>query len=319
MVDTSQQEQIVERVLAGDRRSIARAISLVENRAPGATELLKRLHREGPRAYVIGVTGPPGGGKSTLVMQLVRRYREDGHAVGVIAVDPTSPFSGGAILGDRVRMQEVMTDPGVFIRSMATRGHLGGLAEATSDVARVLEASGKDIVIVETVGAGQAEVDIARAAHTTLVIEVPGMGDDVQAIKAGIMEIADIFVVNKSDRENADRVLMALENALRLGPTAAWKPPIVKVVAVRGMGIDDLVARIAEHRAFLAQEDRLAVRERERIRFQILEMAESRFRERLLAEVGKNELDNLVAAVERRETDPYTAVDDLLSRLGLAR
>lgn len=308
---------LVERVAAGDRRAIARLISMVEDEEDGVRELLARLRVNGERAHVIGVTGPPGSGKSTLVMQLVRAFRRRGNAVGVIAVDPTSPFTGGALLGDRIRMQDVITDPGVFIRSMATRGHLGGLAEATADAVTVLEGAGKDVVIVETVGAGQAEVDIARTAHTTLVVEVPGLGDEVQAIKAGIMEIADIFVVNKADRENADRVAMALEMALRLGPPGAWRPPIIKAVAVRGRGVDELVAAIDQHIAFLHEDGRIRHLERERARFQILEMVEHRLVSRLVRAVGEPEMERIVEEVAERRADPYWAAERLLERLGL--
>ncbi len=306
---------LIERVTAGDRRAIARLISMVENRAPGVNELLARLHGNGGRAHIIGVTGPPGGGKSSLVTQLVRHYRRRGQTVGVVAVDPTSPFTGGALLGDRVRMQEITTDPAVFIRSMATRGHLGGLAEATGDVITVLEAAGKDVILIETVGAGQSEVDIARTAHTTLVVEVPGLGDDVQAIKAGIMEIADVFVVNKADRDNADRVVMALELALKLGPRKDWQPPIIKTVAVNGTGIADLAAAIDRHLDHLRRSAGLAQRERERVRYQILDMVEHRLLNRLLKTVGRAEVDRLVDDVASRRLDPYSAVDELLRRV----
>lgn len=309
--------ELVERVLAGNRRAVARAITLVENDVPGADEILARLHMESGRAHIVGVTGPPGGGKSTLVSQMVREYRRRDKTVGVIAVDPSSPFTGGALLGDRIRMQDIMTDPGVFIRSMATRGHLGGVSEATADAIKILDASGRDVVIVETVGTGQSEVDIARTAHTTVVVEVPGLGDDVQAIKAGLMEIADIFVVNKADQENADKVVMALQMALRLGPPAPWTPPIVKCIARDGEGIDTLVDKIGDHWAFLQQDYHLIQRERERARFQLLEMAERRLRQRLLTKVGEQEFARIVDDVANRRTDPYTAINELLASVGV--
>lgn len=308
---------LLERVLEGNRRAVARAITLVENDVQGADALLSRLHKAGGHAHILGVTGPPGGGKSTLVGQMVREYRRRDKTVGVIAVDPSSPFTGGALLGDRIRMQDIMTDPGVFIRSMATRGHLGGISQATADAIQVLDASGRDIIIVETVGTGQSEVDIARTAHTTVVVEVPGLGDDVQAIKAGLMEIADIFVVNKADQDNADKVVMALQMALRLGPPAPWTPPIVKCVAKAGEGIDTLVDAIGEHWAFLQQDYHILQRERERARFQLLEMAEHRLRQRLLARVGEQEFARIVDDVANRRTDPYTAIDSLLASVGV--
>ncbi len=242
----------IQPLRAGDVRTLARAISVVENRAPGWSDLLKALFPHSGHARVIGLTGAPGAGKSTLVDHLARFYRRQNHSVGIVAVDPTSPYTGGAILGDRIRMQEHFADPGIYIRSMATRGSLGGLARTTADVTTVLDASGRDIILIETVGVGQDEIDIVRLADITVVILVPGMGDDVQTIKAGIMEIADIFVINKSDREGAERVereIRALQSlALRHD---GWTPPIVKTVATDGTGIDDLAAAIADYQAYL--------------------------------------------------------------------
>src|SRR6202041_1665720 len=235
---------------------LSRAISTVENRAPGWSDLLKSLFPHTGKARVIGLTGAPGAGKSTLVDQLAKHYRKQSRSVGIVAVDPTSPYTGGAILGDRIRMQEHFADPGIYIRSMATRGSLGGLARATADVATVLDASGRDLVLIETVGVGQDEVDIVRLADVTIVILVPGMGDDVQTIKAGIMEIADIFVINKSDHEGAERVereIRALQSlALRHD---GWTPPIVKTVASEGTGVKELAAAIAEYEAYLQKEN----------------------------------------------------------------
>lgn len=310
---------LYERAMAGDRRALARIISMVEDRAPGTEELLARMHLNGRRAHIVGITGPPGTGKSTLVGQLIREYRRRGHTVGVVAVDPTSPFTGGAVLGDRVRMQETVGDPGVFIRSMATRGHLGGLAATTADVVRVLEATGRDIVLVETVGAGQAEVDIARTADTTVVVEVPGLGDDVQAIKAGIMEIAEVFAVNKADYANVDRVVLSLQLALHLGPPTAWKPPIIKTVATTRLGIEDLADAIDRHYAFLVDGNLLHRAERKRVRFQLQELLEERLRERLLQTMGEAGLDALAERVASRQTDPYSAADEMLASLGIRR
>src|SRR6188474_1567186 len=242
---------LAERVRAGDPRALARAISLVEDGSPAGEEMLSSLFLSTGRAWTIGVTGPPGAGKSTLVDQLVRQLRARHQTAGILAVDPTSPFTGGAILGDRVRMQSHASDAGVFIRSMATRGHLGGLARATADAALVLDAAGRDYVIIETVGVGQDEVDIVRLADVSVVTLVPGTGDDVQALKAGIMEIADVFVVNKADREGADRLVSSVETNLALHAYASgeWRPPILKTVATTGAGIPELLAAIEQFRA----------------------------------------------------------------------
>src|SRR6516164_9455614 len=246
----------VERIRQGDVRSLARAISAIEDARPESLALLKALFPHSGRATVIGLTGAPGAGKSTLVDQLAREYRKQERTVGIIAVDPTSPYSGGAILGDRIRMQAHHADPGIYIRSMATRGFLGGLARATTDVSTVLDASGKDLVLIETVGVGQDEVDIVRLADITVVILVPGMGDDVQTIKAGIMEIADIFVINKSDREGADRVEREIRTMQSLALRHdAWVAPVVKTVASDGTGVPELVKAIADYREYLKSKD----------------------------------------------------------------
>ena len=247
-------ERLIKGVLEGDRRSIARAISLVEDRLPEAEALMSALRPHTGHAHIIGVTGPGGAGKSTLIHQLVRKFRERGMSVGVVAVDPTSPFTGGAFLGDRVRMQDLALDPEVFIRSMATRGSLGGIAEATRDAVMILDASGKDVVIVETVGAGQLDVEIAKVAKTILVVLAPGLGDEIQAIKAGIMEIADIFVVNKADRENAEKTVSDLLSIIDVSPRKSWNPPIIKTVATTGEGLDELVDAIMEHEKHIEEE-----------------------------------------------------------------
>lgn len=247
---------MVRGVLEGDRRSIARAITIAEDRLPEAEALISALRPHSGRAHIIGVTGPGGSGKSTLIRQLVKKLREMGLSVGVVAVDPTSPFTGGAFLGDRVRMQELAVDPQVFIRSMATRGSLGGVAEATRDAALILDASGKDIIIVETVGAGQLDVEVARVAETILLVMAPGLGDEIQAIKAGLMEIADIFVVNKADRENAEKTVSDLLSIIDVSPSRDWTPPIVKTVATTGEGIDELVDAIIRHGKYVEEEKR---------------------------------------------------------------
>ena len=245
---------MIEQLRAGDARALSRAISTVENRTPGWSELLKALFPHSGHARILGLTGPPGAGKSTLVDQLARHYRKENQTVGIIAVDPTSPYTGGAILGDRIRMQDHFSDPGIYIRSMATRGSLGGLARTTADVATVLDASGRDLVMIETVGVGQDEVDIVRLADITIVILVPGMGDDVQTIKAGIMEIADIFVINKSDHEGAERVEREIRALQSLAVRSDnWTPPIVKTVASEGAGIAELAAAIRDYRGVPAE------------------------------------------------------------------
>jgi GTPase len=306
---------LAERVLAGDPRAIARAISLIENDDPGAADLIARIFAHTGRAYLIGVTGPPGAGKSTLVDRLLTEFRAAHRSVGVIAVDPTSPFTGGAVLGDRLRMQQHSHDAGVFVRSMATRGHLGGLARSTGDAALVLDAAGFDIVVVETVGVGQDEVEIIRMADISLVMLVPGTGDDVQALKAGIMEIADIFIVNKSDREGADRLISAVEGNLALhsyGDTE-WRPPIVKTVATTGAGVPAVVAAIEQFRAHGAPQQ--AARRRARGEYRLRELVAERFMKHLEADVLEDgEFGGLVDRIATRAVDPYTAAETLLKR-----
>jgi LAO/AO transport system kinase len=306
---------LAERVRSGDARAIARAISLIEDEAPAAAALVRDVFPHTGRSYLVGVTGAPGAGKSTLVDKLTAETRTAGETVGVIAVDPTSPFTGGAILGDRLRMQAHFEDPEVFIRSMATRGHLGGLARATGDAALVLDAGGKSLVIIETVGVGQDEVDIVRTADISIVILVPGAGDDVQALKAGIMEIADIFVVNKADREGADRVVTAIESNLSLQSFASgeWRPPIVKTVATTGRGLTELWHTVQAFRS--RSEGTRARRLKARNQFRLRDLLTHRYLEfverRLLAE---GEFDTLVDRIAAREVDPYSAAEDLLQR-----
>lgn len=266
--------ELAERVRRGETRAIARLITLAENRHPAGQEALAALHRWTGRAYVVGVTGPPGSGKSTLAYQLAKKARLRGRKVGIIAVDPTSPFTGGALLGDRVRMSELATDPGVFIRSLATRASSGGLSRATREAVGVLDAAGYDLILVETVGVGQSEVNVARIAGTTLVVLVPGLGDDIQAFKAGLMEVADIFVVNKADREGAARLVAEIQLMLDTKPTPdSWTPPVLETVATSGQGVDKLWEEIERHRAFLRESGRLQSKRRDRLQEEILTRA----------------------------------------------
>ena len=300
----------------GDPRALARLISLVENGSPELRAVMKLIAPRTGQAHVVGLTGAPGVGKSTITGALVRAYRGRGQRVGVLAVDPTSPFTGGALLGDRVRMQEHAADGGVFIRSMASRGHLGGLSWAVPQALRILDAAGFDVVLVETVGVGQAEVAIASLADTTLVIVAPGMGDSVQAAKAGILEIADIFVVNKSDRPGAQEAVRDLRTMLAMAPKhdeGAWKPPIVLASAVSGEGIDDLVDRLDQHAEWLATSGERDRRRLARARDEISAMAVAELTERLGALPGEANLEKLAAQVASGKLDPYSAADELIN------
>ncbi len=322
---------LAERVRSGDARAIARAISLIEDEAAAAAGLVRDIFPHTGHSYLVGVTGPPGAGKSTLVDRLTAATRTSGETVGVICVDPTSPFTGGAILGDRLRMQAHAHDEQVFIRSMATRGHMGGLARATSDAALVLDAAGKSLVIIETVGVGQDEVDIVRTADVSIVVLVPGTGDDVQALKAGIMEIADIFVVNKGDRDGADRMVTSIESnlALQAYGDGEWRPPIVKTEATTGRGVEELWATIRQFRdhsekvtsgalpsvvSGVSRTNR-ARRLKARNEFRLRDLLTHRFMELVEHDLlAAGEFDALVARIAAREVDPYTAASDILSR-----
>lgn len=306
---------LVERARAGEARAVARLISLVEDESPLLREVMAALAPHTGHAQVIGITGSPGVGKSTSTSALVTELRRAGKRVGVLAVDPSSPFSGGALLGDRVRMQDHALDRDVYIRSMASRGHLGGLAWTTPQALRVLDAAGCDVVLVETVGVGQSEVEIAGMADTTMVLLAPGMGDGIQAAKAGILEIGDLYVVNKADREGADQVRRDLRSMLALAerPEGAWRPSIVKTVAHKGEGMDELVAEIDRHRAWLESSGELDRRRRRRARDEIEAIAVTALRRRWGDVHGRSELDDLSAAVVAGDTDPYAAADELLA------
>jgi LAO/AO transport system kinase len=299
----------------GDQRALARLVSLVENSSPELRRVMKVIAPITGHAHVLGLTGSPGVGKSTVTAALVRRYRDDGLRVGVLAVDPSSPFSGGALLGDRIRMQEHATDEHVFIRSMASRGHLGGLSWATPQALRILDAAGFDVVLIETVGVGQAEVEIASLADTTLVVVAPGLGDSVQAAKAGILEIADVFVVNKSDRPGAHDVVRDIRNMLALAnyTSTDWKPPIVSTTAATNEGIGDLTAAIDKHRSWLTSEGQLTERRQARARDEISAIALTELRQRMGTFPGESRLDELAIRVAANELDPYSAADELIS------
>ncbi len=310
----------VEQILAGDIRAISRAITAIENHHPEAEEILRRVFPHTGKGYLAGITGAPGTGKSTLVDRLASHYRRAQQRVGIIAIDPTSPFTGGAILGDRIRMQGHASDTGIFIRSMATRGFLGGLARATAEVALLLDAAGKQSVLIETVGVGQDEIDIVRLADCIVVVMVPGLGDDIQNMKAGLMEIADIFVLNKSDREGADRLEQQLHAMLQLAPEReGWRPPVVRTVATENKGIDALAKAIAEFRERFASSKQRHEKKIEYWKQRLMEMLETRLLERALdGAAGEKLLAQLAESVAERRTDPFSAVSEILRKSGLS-
>ena len=309
--------ELVARARKGDPRAVARLISAVEDASPALREVMSLLAPHTGRAVVLGITGSPGVGKSTITSALVTAFRAEGRRVGVLAVDPSSPFTGGALLGDRVRMQEHAMDRGVYIRSMATRGHLGGLAWATPQALRVLDAAGCDVVIIETVGVGQSEVEVAALADTTLVLLAPGMGDGIQAAKAGILEVGDVFVVNKADRDGADQVVRDLRGTIRLverGP-GDWRQPIVKTVAVRGEGLDQVMEAVDKHQAWLERSGELERRRRRRVRDEIEALAVTALRRRFDDLHGDARLDALADQVLSGRNDPYSAADEIIAAL----
>jgi LAO/AO transport system kinase len=312
-------EELAKGVLSGDRRSIARAITIAENDPVESQKLIAAIYPSTGRAHVIGLTGTGGAGKSTLAEKIVRELRKRGKAVGVVAVDPSSPFTGGAFLGDRIRMQDLSTDQGVFIRSMASRNYAGGIAKATKDAVRILDAAGKDVIVVETVGAGQSEVGIIKVAQTIVVVHAPGLGDEIQAIKAGIMEIGDIFVVNKADSANADKTVTDLQAILQLGGEKGWRPPVVKTVALTGDGVPELLEKLEEHWHYLEKDSegkmKLLKAKAE------AELTEA-IKEKVLSSIVDNlkkegRLDECLQKILRREKDPHSAAEELLREKGL--
>jgi LAO/AO transport system kinase len=307
--------ELAERVLSGDRRAVARAISLVEDGSKELPALSAALYPKTGRAHTVGLTGSPGVGKSSLAAQLVQAERARGKTVAVLAIDPTSPFTGGALLGDRLRMQAHATDPGVFIRSMATRGHLGGMALAAPEALRILDAGGKDLIVVETVGVGQAEVEVATATDTTLVVVSPGWGDAVQVSKAGILEIADVFVVNKADKEGAEDAVRDLRNMLRMGPKMAWQPPIVKTSTLDGSGVAELLDAIESHRTHQQETGELEARRTRRVLEEVKGMVAERLRARASDLLARDDAGGVAEQLADRTIDPYRAAAVLLDRV----
>ena len=308
---------IAEELLKGNRLALSRAITAIENEYEEATDIMKKLYPHTGHAYVLGITGPPGAGKSTLSDKIAREYRAQGKTVGIIAVDPTSPFTGGAILGDRIRMNGLTLDEGVFIRSMGTRGSLGGLSHKTADAVKAMDAFGKDIIIVETVGVGQSEVDIVKAADTTMVVLIPGMGDDIQAIKAGILEIGDLYCINKSDLDGADKLVREINMMLDLDSLMTeWRPPITKVVARQNEGITELLDTVEKHRTHIEGNGQLAERRTKRTREEMLDILSSNIGTYIKGKiVDSGRLDGYVEQIKQHETDPYTVIGQVMDEM----
>lgn len=309
--------EIVDKLLNHSRLALSKAITAVENEYDNAVDIMTEIYSHTGNAYVIGITGPPGAGKSTLTDKLAKEYRKRGKTIGIVAIDPTSPYSGGAILGDRIRMMDLMADEGIFVRSMATRGSLGGLSQKAGDAVKLMDAYGMDVVIVETVGVGQSEVDIVKTADTTMVVVIPGMGDDIQAIKAGILEIGDLFTINKADRDGTDKLNIEIEMMLELNPEhVSWRPPINRTIASKGIGIEAVVDSIEAHKAYLIESGRLSEIRRSRIKNEVTAMLNdhvNRYIDKNVVET--KEFDELVVRMQNREIEPYSVVDDIVGKV----